>query len=90
MLMKQTQEYTSITIEEIKIIINTLLKKKANVTEGICAELLQHLGTVGIEIITRLLNFIYNTGKIPEDFTKCIFIPISKKNKQQNVRNIEL
>src|SRR6267154_2782767 len=46
-------------------------------------QLLQSMGEKGIEIMTSLINKIYKSGYIPEDFRKSIFIPIPKVNKAQ-------
>ena len=45
--------------------------------------LLQCLGD-GIEIICKLINKIYNSGCIPQDFCKSIFIPLPKIAKAQD------
>src|SRR6267154_2578761 len=41
------------------------------------------MGEKGIEIMTSLLNKIYKSWYIPEDFRKSIFIPIQKVSKAQ-------
>ena len=38
----------------------------------------------GIETITRLINMIYKSGYIPEDFRKSIFVPLPKVTKAQD------
>src|SRR3989442_11200508 len=37
----------------------------------------------GIQIMTRLINNIYKSGYIPEDFRESIFVPNPKVNKAQ-------
>ena len=34
------------------------------------------MGERGVQIMTRLINKIYQSGYIPEDFRKSIFVPI--------------
>ncbi len=79
-----TKEVYSISVEEIKEIIKDLPKEKAYGDEHIPAELLQCLGEEGIEIISKLINKIYNSGCIPQDFCKSIFIPLPKIAKAQD------
>ena len=40
-------------------------------------------GEKGMQIMTRLINKIYKSGYIPEDFRESIFVPISKVSKAQ-------
>ena len=42
-------------------------------------ELITALQDIGIMDVTKLLNIIYNTGEIPHDLTKAVFIAIPKK-----------
>src|SRR6267154_1550290 len=46
-------------------------------------QLLQSMGEKGIETMTSLINKIYRSEYIPEDFRKSIFIPIPKVSKAQ-------
>ena len=41
------------------------------------------MGEKGIEIMTSLINKIYKSGYISEDFTKSIFVPIPKVGRAQ-------
>ena len=41
------------------------------------------MGEKGIQIMTRLINKIYKSGYIPEDFRESIFVPIPKVSKAQ-------
>ena len=79
-----TKEVYSISVEEIKEIIKDLPKEKAYGDDHIPAELLQCLGEEGIEIVSKLINKIYNSGCIPLDFCKSIFIPLPKIAKAQD------
>ena len=37
----------------------------------------------GMEIMSRLINKIYKSWHIPEDFRECIFVPVPKVNRAQ-------
>ena len=76
-------EVYTISSEEIVAVIKDLPKGKACSNDNISAELLQSMGEKGIEIMTSLINKIYKSGYIPEDFRKGIFIPIPKVSKAQ-------
>jgi len=77
-------EVYNISAEEIRDIIKVLPKKKACSEDNISAELLQCMGEEEIETIARLINMIYRSGYIQEDFRKSIFVPIPKINKAQD------
>ena len=78
------EETCTITEEEVKIAIYRLAKNKAVGEDNIPAEFLQTLGENGLQIINKLMNSIYQTGKIPSDCTENIFIPIPKVQKAQD------
>src|SRR6267154_1151216 len=73
----------TISREDIVTVIRDLSKGKTCSNDNISAELLQGMGEKGIEIMTSLINNIYKSGYIPEDFRKSIFIPIPKVSKAQ-------
>ena len=60
---------------------------KAPGEDNIPAEFLQSLGDMGLQLITKLMNNIYKSGKIPEDFARNIFITISKVPKAQECKD---
>src|SRR5206468_3366229 len=62
-------------------VIKELPKGKACGEENIPAELLQYMGEEGLQAVTRLMNKIYKSGYIPQDFRKSIFVPIPKTTK---------
>src|SRR5437867_1832385 len=76
-------EVYTICSEEIEAVIRDLPKGKACGSDNISAELLQCMGEKGIQITTRLINKIYKSGYIPEDFRESIFVPIPKVSKAQ-------
>src|SRR6478735_7699035 len=42
------------------------------------------MGEEGIEIISKLINMIYKSGYIPEEFRKSIFVPLPEINKTRD------
>ena len=69
---------------EIREVIAELPKGKACGEDNIPIELLQCMEEEGIETVTRLINMIYKSGYIPEDFRKSIFVPLPKVTKAQD------
>jgi len=72
--------------EEVKVVIEKLSKNNAPGEDNIPAEFLQSLGDMGLQLITKLVNNIYKSGKIPEDFARNIFITTPKVSKAQECR----
>src|SRR6184192_1941150 len=81
----ESEVYT-ISSEEIEAVIRDLPKGKACGSDNISAELLQCMGERGVKIMTRLINKIYQSGFMPEDFRESIFVPIPKVSKAQECR----
>src|SRR4029077_7080220 len=77
------EEWT-IGSDDIRKIINALPKEKACGIDNISAELLQNMGEEGLKIITKMINMIYKSGYIPEDFRKSGFVTIPKVSKTQD------
>ena len=75
-------EFYSISSEEIAAVIKELPKGKACSYDNI-PELLQEMGENGIAIMTSLINKIYQSGYIPEDFRRSIFVPVPKIYRAQ-------
>ena len=73
----------SIISEEIAHMIKKLPKGRACGIENIPEELIQSMGEKGMEIMVKLINKIYNSDYIPDDFRKSIFIPVPKVNRAQ-------
>ena len=78
-----TQEVCTISEMEVKAVIQKLTRNKATGSDNIPAEFLQTLGEKGLQIITKLMNRIYNTGNLPDDFLQTVFITIPKKQQAQ-------
>ncbi|KAI5700378.1 hypothetical protein M8J77_008043 [Diaphorina citri] len=77
-------EIPTFTTEDIKKIIQNMSNHKSSGCDEIPAELLKIINDNGIEQITNLINEIYRSGIIPEDFLTAIFIPLPKKNKAKH------
>src|SRR5437899_5247894 len=74
-------EVYTISSEEIEAVIKDLPKGKACGSDNISAELLKGMGEKGIEIMTNLINKIFKSGYIPEDFRNSIFVPFPKVSR---------
>ena len=68
-------------IDEIHTAIKEIKNGKAAGVDDIPAEFLKMLDERALGILTQLCVNIYETGIWPEDFTKSVMIPISKKAK---------
>ncbi|GFN87735.1 hypothetical protein PoB_001424100 [Plakobranchus ocellatus] len=51
---------------------------KATGPDNIPVEIIKTLDNLGIDLTTKLLNAIYDSGEIPEDLCKSVFIVLSK------------
>jgi len=80
----KTEERCSISEAEVQGVIQKLSRNKATGDDNIPAEFIQALGPNGIQLITKLMNKIYNTGVIPDDFLQNIFITIPKTSNAQD------
>ncbi|GFO05641.1 RNA-directed DNA polymerase from mobile element jockey-like [Plakobranchus ocellatus] len=65
--------------EEVKAAIKKMKHGKATGPDNISVELIEVLEDFGIGRVTHLLNEINDTGQIPTDLSKSIFIALPKK-----------
>ena len=65
--------------DEVRQAIKSMKGSEATGPDGIFVEMIQSLDELSVDAITNLVNKIYDTGEIPEDLTKSIFIAIPKK-----------
>ncbi|CAF5174075.1 unnamed protein product, partial [Rotaria magnacalcarata] len=65
--------------DEVRQAIKSMKTNKATGPDGISTEMIQCLVELGVDIMTKLINKIYDTGELPEDLTKSIFIALPKK-----------
>ena len=78
---------------EVKMAISKMKDGKALGPDGIAIEMIRALEELGINTLTHLLNDIYNTGNIPDEMKKSIFIALPKKaaaTECENHRTISL
>lgn len=54
---------------------------KAPGPDQVSVEMLDSAGEIGLKKLTELINKVYNTGNVPGDLLKSIFIAIPKKPK---------
>src|SRR5688572_20867638 len=78
-------EVYTISSEEMETVIKELPEGKACGSDDTAAELLQSMGEKGMEIMSRLINKIYKSGQIPEDFRKSIFESVPKAQQGKGV-----
>ena len=52
-------------------------------------KVLKALGDIGIELHSKLVNQVHNTGKIPDERRKSVFVMLPKKLVQWNVKITE-
>ena len=64
---------------EIRAAVSRMKGNKARGPDGIVIEMIKALDDFGIEKLTIMTNEIYDTGKIPQDLSKSIFIALPKK-----------
>ena len=86
---KNVNEGPKILKEEVVAALKAMKKKKAAGPDDIVTEMLATAGEVGIERTTELANIMYESGTLPDELCKSIFIAIPKKQEQLNVRLIE-
>lgn len=65
--------------EEFRKALKELKGRKAPGIDNISGELLKGSGPELKKALFELVREIYDTGSLPEDFTKCIIMPIPKK-----------
>ena len=79
--VKKNMEGPSIMKDEVRQAIKSMKSNKAMGLDGISIEIIPSLDDLGVDVITKLINMIYDTGEIPEDLTKSIFIALPKKSR---------
>jgi len=83
----------SILKEEVRAAIRKMKQNKAAGPDEIPVEIFDALNDNGISHFTKLLNEIYDTGQLPSDFHKSVFITLQKKpgaTECENHRTISL
>ena len=77
--IESTIEGPAILKEEVEHALSKMKQGKATGPDGVPAEAIVGLEDLGITEITKLMNIIYDTGEIPVDMKKSIFITLPKK-----------
>jgi len=77
--IKKNIEGPPIMKDEVRQAIKLITINKATGPDGISVEMIQCLEELGVDVMTKLINKIYDTGEIPDDLTKSIFIALPKK-----------
>ena len=66
--------------DKVRQAIKSMKSNEATGPDEISTEMIQSLDEIGVDTITKLINDIYDTGEIPEDLTKSMFIALPKKS----------
>lgn len=69
----------SIMQEEVQYALHRMKNGKATGPDNIAIELVKELEGFGVQKVTEIANNIYNTGLIPTDLNKSVFIALPKK-----------
>ena len=77
--MKKNFAGPPIMKDEVREAMRKMKTGKATGPDGLSIELIEALEEFGIEKATTLLNEIYDTGQIPVDMSRSIFIALPKK-----------
>ena len=77
--MKKNFAGPPIMKDEVREAMRKMKTGKATGPDGLSIELIEALKEYGIEKVTTLLNEIYDTGQIPVDMSRSIFIALPKK-----------
>ena len=77
--MKKNFAGPPIKKDEVREAMRKMKTGKATGPDGLSIELIEALEEYGIEKVTTLLNEIYDTGQIPVDMSRSIFIALPKK-----------
>ena len=79
---KQTPAMTAdLTLQELNDAIHKLKLKKSPGKDGICNEMIKHLGPGARAKLLELYNLSWKTGRFPLAWKEAIIIPIPKKQK---------
>ena len=69
---------------EVEKAIKEMRNRNATGDDDVPGDVLKILGEGGLNILTKLINTIYETGEWPKDFTEVTMIALKKKTKLQN------
>ncbi|GFS15743.1 LINE-1 retrotransposable element ORF2 protein [Elysia marginata] len=66
-------------IDEVRAAIRKMKSGKATGPDGVAVEMIEALEEYWVEMLTSLLNEIYDTGEIPADISRSVIIALPKK-----------
>ncbi|GFS21672.1 RNA-directed DNA polymerase from mobile element jockey-like [Elysia marginata] len=78
-VMKRNFAGPPIMKDEVRAAIRKMIADKATGPDGVAVEMIEALEEYGVEKLTSLLNEIYDTGEIPLDISRSVFIALPKK-----------
>ena len=64
---------------EVKWVLESMTKNKANGGDGIAAELFQFLKDDTVKVVHSVCRKIWKTQQWPQDWKRSVFIPITKQ-----------
>ncbi|GFO39078.1 endonuclease-reverse transcriptase [Plakobranchus ocellatus] len=76
--IKNNIEGPTILKEEVEAAIKKMKNGKATGPDNIPVEIIKALDNLGIDLTTKLLNAIYDSGTTPEDLCESVFILLPK------------
>ena len=79
-LIRKNIEGPRILKSEVSAAVAHTKRNKAAGPDGIVVEMIEALEDFGINTLTEIINEIYDSGSIPEDLSKSIFIALPKKS----------
>ena len=68
--------------------IKEMRNRKATGDDDIPGDVLKLLGKVGLKILTKLSNTIYNTGEWPKDFNKSFNDCVEEEDKSYKMQRL--
>jgi len=77
--IRKAIEGPKILTSEVRGALQTMKRNKAAGPDEVVTEMIVVLEDFGIEKLTEVLNEVYDSGQIPEDLSKSIFIALPKK-----------
>ena len=77
----QSRTFTPTTTEEISKIVQTFKNNKAHDMQGLAAEHLKFAPRVVHSSLSNLMNYIKQTGYIPQQLKQCVITAVLKKHK---------
>ncbi|KAL1457148.1 hypothetical protein WDU94_001809 [Cyamophila willieti] len=75
------------TFQEIKDIIKSLKNNKASGEDGIVAELWKYADNFSIQWLQKIIEDIWNSEILPEDWSTAVIHPIHKKGDKSDPNN---